>query len=153
VKFIKLDRGRCHFQIAAKEKNLLFEMLRRYPVIPVAHQRLSKSEDKPEDQELLDAALAEQRAVNRKQAMAMLKAKSRFRKNKKGWRFSIPAARMEWLLQVLNDVRVGSWLALGSPEGPIAILAALNDQTAPHFWAMEISGHFQAVLLEALRGK
>ena len=59
---------------------------------------------------------------------------------------------MEWLLQALNDIRVGSWLALGSPDGPVEILAALTDKTAPDFWAMEISGHFQAVLLAAVRG-
>lgn len=153
MKLIKTERGRFHFQIDAKEKELLFEMLRRYPVIPAAHQRLSKSEEKREDQELLDAALAEQRAQNKKQVTAMMKAKSRFRKNKNGWRFSIAAAQMEWLLQVLNDVRVGSWLALGSPDGPVAILAALNDRTAPHFWAMEISGHFQSALLAAMRGE
>jgi hypothetical protein len=153
VKFIKADKGNCHFQIAVKEKELLFKMLRLYPVIPTAHYRLSKSEDRPEDQELLDAALAEQRAANKKPLLAMMQAKSRFRKNQNGYRFSIPAGQMEWLLQVLNDVRVGSWLALGSPDGPEKILGALNNRTAPHFWAMEISGHFQAVLLEALRGK
>jgi hypothetical protein len=152
VKFIKVDKGKCHFQIAAKERVLLFRMLRLYPVIPAAHQRLSRLEDKPEDQELLDAALAEQRAQNKQQALAMMNAKSRFRKNQRGYRFTIPAAQMEWLLQVLNDVRVGSWLALGSPDGPEKALAALNGRTAPHFWAMEISGHFQAVLLEAVRG-
>jgi hypothetical protein len=151
VKFLKTDKGKCHFQMAAKEKALLFQILRLYPVIPAAYQRLSKSEDKPEDQELLTEALAEQRAQNRKQLLAMIKAKSRFRKNKKGWRFTMPAARMDWLLQVLNDVRVGSWLALGSPDGPEKMFAALNSQSAPNFWAMEIAGHFQGVLLEALQ--
>lgn len=152
MKLIKTERGSFHFQIGAKERELLFEVLRLYPAIPPAHQRLSRSEDKREDQELLDAALAEQRAQNKKQVTAMLKAKSRFRKNKTGWRFSIAAGQMEWLLQVLNDVRVGSWLALGSPDGPVAILAALNNRTAPHFWAMEMAGHFQATLLAAMRG-
>ena len=153
MKFIKSERGRFHFQIGVKERDLLFEILRVYPAIPPAHHRLSKSEEKPEDQELLDAALAEQRMQHKQQVTAMLKAKSRFRKNKSGWRFSIAAGQMEWLLQVLNDVRVGSWLALGSPGGPVEILAALNDRTSPHFWAMEISGHFQATLLAAMRGE
>ena len=153
MKLIKTERGRYHFEIEAKEKELLFEMLRRYPLIPVAHQRLSRSEEKREDQELLDAALAEQRAQNKKNVTAMMQAESRFRKNKSGWGFSITAGEMEWLLQVLNDVRVGSWLALGSPDGPAAILEALNDRTAPHFWAMELCGHFQAALLAAKRGE
>jgi hypothetical protein len=151
VKFLKADKGKCHFQMAAREKKLLFQVLRLYPLIPANYQRLSATEDKPEDQELLEEALAEQRAQNRKQALAMIKARSRFRKNKKGWRFSMPATRMEWLLQVLNDVRVGSWLALGSPEGPEKMFAALNTNSAPYFWTMEIAGRFQAAMLEALR--
>ena len=152
MKFLKADKGKCHFQMAAKEKLLLFKILRLYPLIPATYQRLTKSEDKPEDQELLDTALAEQRAQNRKQVLAMMKAKSRFRENKNGWRFSIPVTGMEWLLQVFNDVRVGSWLAMGSPDGPEKMFAVLNTKSAPHFWAMEIAGHFQAVMLEGLRG-
>ena len=150
MKLIKEDKGNYRFEIEAKEKALLFKILRLYPVIPAAHQRLSKSEDRPEDQKLLDAALAEQRAHNKKQLLVMMS--SLFRKGKTGWRFTVSAAQMEWLLQALNDIRVGSWLALGSPDGPVEILAALNDKTAPDFWAMEVSGHFQAVLLAAVRG-
>jgi hypothetical protein len=151
VKFLKADKGKCHFQLAAQEKKLLFQILRLYPVIPAQYQRLSKTEDQSENEELLEEALAEQRAENRKQLTTWLKAKSRFRKNKKGWRFSIPAARMDWLLQMLNDVRVGSWVAMGSPDAMEKVFAVLNKQNAAHFWAMEIAGHFQGVLLEALR--
>ena len=150
MKLIKEDKGNYRFEIEAKEKALLFKILRLYPVIPAAHQRLSKSEDRPEDQKLLDAALAEQRAHNKKQLLVMMR--SRLRKGKTNWRFTVSAAQVEWLLQALNDIRVGSWLALGSPDGPVEILAALNDKTAPDFWAMEVSGHFQAVLLAAVRG-
>ena len=56
-------------------------------------------------------------------------------------------AEVEWLFQVLNDVRVGSWVRLGSPEGkPREVTIA----TAPHFVAMEMAGYFEAELLEAL---
>lgn len=151
MKLIKSGRGHYHFQIGDKEKALLFTVLDRYPAVPAAHQRLSKFEDKPEAQELLETTLAEHRAVNQGKVAAMLKTPDRFRKDKSGWHFSLSAAEMEWLLQALNDVRVGSWLALGSPDGPVETLGALNDRTAGHFWAMEMSGHFQAALLEALR--
>lgn len=153
MKLIKADHGEFLFHIGAKEKQVLFTVLGLYPAIPPAHQRLSKAQDRPNDQALLDAALAEQRAQNKKQVMAMMASQSHFQKTENGWRFSVATEQVEWLLQVLNDVRVGSWLALGSPDGPQAILAALNDQNAPHFWAMEMSGHFQGELLAALRGK
>jgi hypothetical protein len=57
---------------------------------------------------------------------------------------------MEWLLQVLNDVRVGSWLLLGSPDGPAETLAKLSHETASHFWSMEVAGQFQMVLINAM---
>jgi hypothetical protein len=150
MNFIKAHKETFSFQIDGKEKRLLFEVLRLYPLIPVSHQRLSKSEERIEDQQLLEQALAVQRREHKKQVQAILKAKSRFRANKEGFCFSLKAAQMEWLLQVLNDVRVGSWLALGSPDGALEILAALNEKTAPYLWAMEAAGHFQAALLKAM---
>lgn len=152
MKFIKADKGIFNFQIDEKEKRLLFEVLGLYPLIPASHSRLGESEERAEDEQLLEQALAEQRRDHKKQVQAMLKAKSRFRANKQGFRFSLKAAQMEWLLQVLNDVRVGGWLALGSPDGALEILAALNEKTAPYLWAMEAAGHFQMILLQAMNG-
>jgi hypothetical protein len=38
---------------------------------------------------------------------------------------------------------------LGSPQ-QVHDLALLNEATAPHFWAMEVSGLFQQQLIETL---
>ncbi len=150
MNFIKADKDKFSFQIGAKEKRLLFQVLGLYPLIPSAHAQLSKSEERAEDQQLLEQALTAQRQEHKKRVQAMLKARSFFRANKKGFRFSLKAAQVEWLLQVLNDVRVGSWLALGSPDGALEILAALNEKTAPYLWAMEVAGQFQMELLKSL---
>jgi hypothetical protein len=153
VNFIKADKDKFSFQIGAKEKHLLFQVLGLYPLIPATHAQLSKSEERADDQQLLEEALAAQRQAHKKQVLALLKAKSRFRANKKGFRFSLKAAQVEWLLQVLNDVRVGSWLALGSPDGALEILAALNEKTAPYLWAMEVAAQFQMELLKSLSAR
>ena len=58
-------------------------------------------------------------------------------------------SELEWLLQILNDVRVGSWIILGSPEQAMEF-KLLNEKTAADFWAMEMSGQFQMRFLEAL---
>jgi hypothetical protein len=60
---------------------------------------------------------------------------------------TLSAADVEWLLQVFNDVRVGSWVHLGLPEERIAKLTLEN---APHLWAMEMAGYFESQLLKAL---
>ena len=58
-------------------------------------------------------------------------------------------SELEWLLQILNDVRVGSWIILGSPEQAMEF-KLLNEKTAADFWAMEMSGQFQMNFLAAL---
>lgn len=152
MKFIKANKGKLSFQIDRKEKALFFQVLKLYPLVPANHQQLSRAEAKPEDQELLEEALATQHKEHKRQLDAMMRAKSRFRANKQGYRFALKDDQLEWLLQVLNDIRVGSWLLLGSPDGPTEIFATLNDNTAPYFWALEVSGHFQMILLEAATG-
>ena len=100
--------------------------------------------------EQLDEALAEQRAANKRQLQKWLNEPHRFEKTEAGWFMALSVTDFEWLLQVLNDIRVGSWILLGSPEKDLGDFE-LNDQTAPHAWAMEMAGGFQAHLLEALQ--
>ena len=153
---MKLTRstGRFRFSLSKRESQLFLETLRLYPRIPPAHHRLSKSDDLPrmdENQKLLDDALAEQRAANKKQLRAFLADPKKFTQSDTGAVISLSAADLEWLLQILNDIRVGSWITLGCPAERFE-LQLLNEKTAPHLWAMEMSGHFQGHLLEALDG-
>ena len=152
MKFVKADKGKYSFQIAKTEREVLFNLVELYPLIPVSHQRLTKFEDRPDDQQLLEESLDEQRKKNRAEIQKMLKAKSRFRENKKGYRFSLKAEQVEWLLQVFNDLRVGSWLALGSPDGLEQTIAALNENNTQYFWTMELATEFQVALLNAMNG-
>jgi hypothetical protein len=152
VKFIKAEKETFCFQIDSREKRLLFQVLERYPLVPVSHHQICKGEERREDQALLEEAVVAQRKAHKRQVQALMRSKSRFREHKHGYQFSLKAPQMEWLLQVLNDVRVGSWLAIGSPDGPVETYAALNEKTAPYFWAMEVAGHFQMILLAAMNG-
>jgi hypothetical protein len=67
---------------------------------------------------------------------------------KGGFQFSLKHPDLEWLLQVLNDIRVGSWLALGEPEQ--GKLPSLNQQNFRYLVAMEICGAFESLLLSGL---
>src|SRR5262249_1175988 len=103
------------------------------------------------NQHLLDEALAEQRTENHKLLQNFLSDPLRLVPIKKpgddGFRLTVSPGEFEWLLQILNDIRVGSWIKLGSPEGPKLVL---NAATMPHVWAMEASGQFQMQLLAAM---
>ena len=151
MKLIRKTREHFTFSLGQREKQLWFHVLQMYPLVPPAHHQLSKQGQRAsqhEDQRLLDDAIAEQRRENRKQVLAMLAEPGRFRETKTGIRFSLTPGEIEWLLQVLNDVRVGGWLALGEPEE--LVVPEINESNAPHLLAMEVSGYFQSQLLTAL---
>ena len=153
MKLVQQTKTRLLFHLGRRETSLLLQILKLYPCVPSAHHVLSKSgrvPDRQANQRLLDEALAEQRAENKKQLLALLADPRRFARIETGARLSLPPGEMEWLLQVLNDIRVGSWIILGSPEER---LPDLNEDTAPNFLAMEMAGYFQAQLLEAMHGE
>jgi hypothetical protein len=151
VKLIRVYKKQFTFSLGKREKQLLFQILQMYPLVPPSHHQLSKKgkrSSQHEDQRLLEDAVAEQRRQNRKQVLAMLEEPGRFRETTDDIRLSLTPAEIEWLLQVLNDVRVGGWLALGEPEELEP--PEINETNAPYLLAMEVAGHFQAQLLAAL---
>lgn len=150
MKLIGRAKDGFEFQLPSREKELLWQLLRLYPRIPSNYQKLSKGKGLEESgQHLLEEALAETRDQNKKALQALLNDPQRLKPHETGWRLKLSSANVEWLLQVLNDIRVGSWIRLGSPEIPFQ---ALNAETAPDVWAMEMAGSFQMRLLEILNG-
>jgi hypothetical protein len=150
LRFLKQVDDHWVFRLGTGEKLLLCHLLNLYPQIPPGRQPLSKSRAVPEpaaSQQMLDEALAESRGENKKRVEVFLADKHRFARRKNGWWFRLNAAEIEWLLCVLNDIRVGSWVSLGSPE---RLLNDLNEETAPRYAAMELAGSFQVCLLEAV---
>ena len=153
MKIIRTTKTKLVFHLGRREKHLLQDILHRYPRIPPAHQPLSKSgrvPDREANQRLLDEALAEQRAENKRQVQALLADAGRFQERATGCDLSLSRSEAEWLLQVLNDIRVGSWICLGSPEEK---LLPVTVEAGRDFWVMEMAGCFQAELLEALEGE
>ena len=151
MKLLRTGKTGFVFQLGRRERQLLLETLDLYPLVPVSHHRLTRKDDNvqpDENQRLLEESLAEQRRGNREQVQAMLDKPHRFRQVKDGFEFVLAHTELEWLLQVLNDVRVGSWLALGEPEQGAE--PAVTKKNARYLIAMEVSGMFQSFLLAAL---
>jgi hypothetical protein len=153
MKLIRASAKRFWFQLGKREMDRLSTVLKFYPCIPSAYPRLTKSTGLPDaeaSQKLLDEALAEQRTENKKRLAAFLDDPKRLAETAGGWQLSLTSGDFEWLLQVLNDIRVGSWVILGSPEQRIE---SVNARTAPHLWAMEVAGSFQMGFLEEVEGQ
>lgn len=151
MKLLRTGKSGLVFQLGPREKQLLFEIIKQYPLVPVSRHQLSRGGQEPdadENQRLLEEALAEQRAENRRQVLALLKGRRRFRKTKSGFEFTLRRRQIEWLLQVLNDIRVGSWLALGEPEQGEE--PEVTEQNVRCHFALQVSDMFQSGLLAAL---
>jgi hypothetical protein len=156
MKLLKCVPGRWLFQLTPREQRLFAEVLGLYPVIPVGARRLSTQSHGPsleESQHLLEEALAEQRQAHRRRVAEFLSDPLTVHATKSYTRLTLAPPHVEWLLQVLNDVRVGSWIHLGSPDYEGERQLEVTEENARHFWAREVAGAFQSVLLAALAGE
>ena len=153
MKLVRAANNLFLFELGFREKELLLQVLRLYPRIPPAAQKLSKRGQLPDQQSserLLQESLAEHRSENQRQVQTLLTQPQRLVPSTTGWRLTLSAGDLEWVLQVLNDIRVGSWINLGSPDSAVP---PLTEQNAPDLWAMELAGMFQMRFLEAVEGR
>jgi hypothetical protein len=151
VKLHKCQKGVFTFHLSIREKQALLKVLSLYPLIPDRHFSAQEGEQMKSKQ-LLEEALAEQRGENRAALQKLLDDPDRFEKAKSGCYLRLELSQVEWLLQVLNDVRVGSWLILGSPDHSKMPLLALDEKHLFYFWTMETSAYFESALLKGLGG-
>ena len=114
--------------------------------------RSAKGTAKESHQRLLDEAIAEHRVENKRQLEAMLAEDGRFTPTEAGFQFSANRSQIEWLLQVLNDIRVGSWLILGEPDEKKGKPLRVTPDNTQYVFALEACSHFQSDLLRALDG-
>ncbi len=145
---------RLTFAISPREESLLLAMLRLYPALENSHHRLSRDPASAgsSEQRLLEESMAQLQAAHRRKVDNLFLTPQRFFKDAPaGRQLVLTGEQLEWLLQVLNDIRVGSWVRLGCPDlekpGPLEPTRA----NARALQAMHISGQFQSDLLEAVK--
>ena len=150
MKLIEAKDGQFVFFFAKRERLLLTHVLRLYPVGSGPVAPLSKSGDEQKlaehEQTLIDA-LAENRADQKKLVDAFLGEEGRFDEDKRGYRLRLNVDQIRWLLQVLNEVRVGRWVQLGRPPELAALVMAGQVEPVAE---MEICAFFQMQLLGAM---
>lgn len=137
------------FRLARRERLLLEQLIILFPRMPKGYSKVTRQGQIPapdEMQQLLHESLAEQRAHGRVFAQGIM---ARLEASGADSLLRLKRTEAESFLQVLNDIRVGSWIILGSPDAALDP-SAVNEQNLPDFWAMEMAGYFQAHLLEGL---
>jgi hypothetical protein len=155
MKLFKVEGDTWVFRLSRLERSMFLQVLEHYPLIPPAHHRLSRQAAPvaPDAEALLQQSLAEEKAASRRQLDLFLANDHKFHSDTHGCRLSLTREEIEWLLQILNDVRVGCWLQLGCPDPDEGKPPVISDRTAPCLLPMEIAGHLQCALLEALGGR
>lgn len=154
MKLVKKMEEEVVFWLSPEERAALLRVVDQYPVLKEDYQPLTHSTD-PQiaqaAQELLRQSLAEQKAENHRFKQTFLRDGQHLKKAGRGYHCILKPQEMDRLLQVLNDVRVGLWYALGCPEP--AHLEAL--ETTPYaqiekWWLMELAGSLEWELIELL---
>lgn len=140
-----------NFLMSRREKALLLQTLRLYPVLDTSFHRLTRDPkaSRPGEQRLLEDSMRQMRLASRSRLEEFLSHPHRyFGENGDSVRLKVSPEQAEWLMRILNDIRVGSWVQLGCPD-PTAgdrIKPSVKNQHAVA--AMELSGYFQACLLQ-----
>jgi hypothetical protein len=153
MRLVRAKPAEFVFQMTARERGLFLEVLRHFPLVPLSHHQIRRSSpaDSPGGHErLLREAMATWKQDHKGRVQQLISNTGRFVARSGGWRIAFSREEMEWLLQVLNDVRVGSWLRLGCPDPDEGRAPQVTEANAPHLFLMELSGHFQCALLDAL---
>lgn len=144
--------------LASGERNLLLTLFSR-PAEPRQRVQLSRTSEALEEQCQSDLAgeLERHRAEVRSRLVMLLGVASPIQttiqtpngaREDSGWILRLTPEDREFLLQALNELRLGAWEQLGRPNPP-----EVPDDLAPtspdilHWWNLEISSRFQGRLL------
>ena len=154
MKLLSREGGRLVFQLGKRERTTLLSLLKHYPQLSAGQHPMGRppAEDDPARvvREQLDHSLEEHRAEARRKLGAMLQDPNRFVSGKRGYALQLTAEEVELLLQILGEIRVGGWLALGAPDYEAGEQPNLTPETLPHYWATEMAGEFQSQIIDAL---
>lgn len=154
MKLIEAGDNQLSFYLTPTERAVLLELLEAYPCVPPAHARFQAVsqgvDESAEIQQLLEEALAERRDALRRQIRQWIRNPETLQRHGHGWKLQMRPGEWETLLQVLNDVRVGSWISLGSPD-PLPEELPKDPERARAMATMELAGWFEMSLLEQLR--
>lgn len=142
------------FRLSKLERALLLATVQLFPVLKAGHHQITKDPKNASaaEQHLLEEAMERQRSEHKAKVTQFLRAEPPFfREIDDDVYLQLTVEQVEWLLQVLNDIRVGSWVKLGSPDTDVVRRDGLAGEDARAVAAMDMSAYFQSGLLEAFK--
>jgi hypothetical protein len=156
MKFVEQHGPVLVFEMRDWERRLLVMVLGLYPQVPPDNFEITKGglpEDKAGEEALHREMFVEHQGDNRNLVLEFLReafGEDQAATPLKLRRLEIERERVDWLLQVINDVRVGSWVKLGRPDEAALRKLARKPEAAASLQIMEFCGYVQMVLLDAV---
>jgi hypothetical protein len=152
MKYLKATPAGAQFFLQPSELQLLHSLLKQFPFTDSHPAGISRTETNPqmaEREKLLKESLAEHRKDLKKSARRLL-AMEKLRPWKKGHLWTVTPEEREIFLQIMNDIRVGCWYALGQPGGLDPDPGAkLGPQEFAWRSLMHMAGYFEHYLILA----
>ena len=151
MRLVKQSKSSWQYHLSQNEADILLGLVKKFPFTEAAHVKISKTDTEPETMEkekLLNESLAEHRKELTKLAVKLLDA-GKFKKLDDGQllTLTLDTESREILLQVLNDIRVGCWRALGEPEELEPQTAEPTKKELVYRNLMDLAGYFEHSLL------
>ena len=150
MRLLKQSGAGWRYELNQNEGMLLRALVKEFPLTAAIAVKISRTGADPKSAErerLLNESLAQHRQELKKLAGKLLAA--RLKHEKDGWRMSLNAHEREILLQLLNDIRVESWHALGEPENLDTLPSQRSEADLRHHHLMHLAGYFEWKMLEA----
>ena len=149
MKLVRLTQDGWQYQLDPPEANCLRSLLLQFPITANTTAKISRTDNDPQTvdrEKLLNESLAEHRKELKKIARSLAGA-GQFKVRDKDWQLCINSEEREILLQILNDIRVGSWRALGEPENLEVQTPHPTDKKQVFYHIMNLAGYFEHKLL------
>jgi hypothetical protein len=149
MKLVKHSRGNRQFDLNQNEFDLLCHLLKKFPFTEIVPAKISMTDADPksvEREKLLNESMAEHRKELQRQAVNLITG-NKLKKVEKCHLLTLSAVDREIMLQILNDIRVGCWHALGEPKSLELQKLDCSAQELRYQSLMNLAGYFEHHLI------
>lgn len=140
-------------ELGLAETDFLKQILADYPLVADESRRFSafaEANEVRENTQLLQSSLREHTQSNRAKLRAWLASTETWKPFADRTLLFLKTKDCSWFLQILNDLRIGSWQKLDCPDSEEFDSVELNRENAHPLLAMKVSGFLQTLILNAL---
>jgi hypothetical protein len=148
MRLLTQSEGGWRYQLSRGEAQALRSLVKLFPIPANVAVKITKTDPDPqaaEREKLLNKSLAEHREELRRNAQPLI-SDDRLKIRGDRYVLSLGLDDRETLLQILNDIRVESWRALGQPEN-LDPLTNPPESERVHHNRMSLAGYFEHMLL------